>query len=98
VGVDGGGQLSGAGGFAVAWFGLAQRGVGAGAYGRLSAVQKQLNKVHNGLRPIGERGNSLLKMTFRALRNVSLDRGGSGRSSPRLRCSCTLTTAAGLTR
>jgi hypothetical protein len=26
-----------------------------------------------GLRAIGERGNSLLKMTFRALRNVSLD-------------------------
>jgi hypothetical protein len=25
------------------------------------------------LRAIGERGNSLLKMTFRALRNVSLD-------------------------
>lgn len=42
-------------------------------HGRLSAVQKQLNKVHNGLRAIGERGNSLLKMTFRALRNISLD-------------------------
>jgi hypothetical protein len=41
--------------------------------GKLSAVQKQFNKAHNGLRAIGERGNSLLKMTFRALRNVSLD-------------------------
>jgi hypothetical protein len=30
------------------------------------------NKVHNGIRAIGERGNSLLKMTFKALRNVSL--------------------------
>lgn len=41
--------------------------------GKLSEVQKQFNKAHNGLRAIGERGNSLLKMTFRALRNVSLD-------------------------
>jgi hypothetical protein len=41
--------------------------------GELSAVQQQFNKAHNGLRAIGERGNSLLKMTFRALRNVSLD-------------------------
>ena len=31
------------------------------------------NKARNGLRAIGERGNSLLKMTFRALHNVSLD-------------------------
>ena len=36
-------------------------------------VQQQFNKAHNSLRAIGERGNSLLKMTFRALRNVSLD-------------------------
>jgi len=41
--------------------------------GRLTAEQQQLNKAHNRLRAIGERGNSLLKMTFRALRNVSLD-------------------------
>jgi hypothetical protein len=41
--------------------------------GKLSAVQQQFNKVHNGLRAVGERGNSLLKMTFRALRNISLD-------------------------
>lgn len=42
-------------------------------HGQLSAAQKQLNRVHNGLRAVGERGNSLLKMTFRTLRNVSLD-------------------------
>ena len=30
------------------------------------------NKAHNGKRAIGERGNSLLKTTFKALRNVSL--------------------------
>jgi hypothetical protein len=35
--------------------------------------QQRFNKAHNGLRAIGERGNSLLKMTFQALRNVSLD-------------------------
>lgn len=38
----------------------------------LSGTQKTYNKVHNGLRAIGERGNSLLKTTFKALRNVSL--------------------------
>jgi hypothetical protein len=42
-------------------------------HGTLTTVQQQLNKAHNSLRAIGERGNSLLKMTFKALRNVSLD-------------------------
>src|SRR5262245_9955986 len=41
--------------------------------GRLTVLQQQLNKAHNSIRAIGERGNSLLKMTFKALRNVSLD-------------------------
>jgi DDE superfamily endonuclease len=41
--------------------------------GRLTKLQQQLNKAHNSIRAIGERGNSLLKMTFKALRNVSLD-------------------------
>jgi hypothetical protein len=40
--------------------------------GKLTDTQQMLNKAHNGLRAIGERGNSLLKMTFKALRNVSL--------------------------
>jgi hypothetical protein len=40
--------------------------------GELSDIQKTYNTVHNGIRAIGERGNSLLKMTFKALRNVSL--------------------------
>jgi len=40
--------------------------------GQLTDVQKTYNKVHNGIRAIGERGNSLLKTTFKALRNVSL--------------------------
>jgi hypothetical protein len=40
--------------------------------GHLTAVQQTYNKVHNGIRAIGERGNSLLKTTFKALRNVSL--------------------------
>lgn len=42
------------------------------AGGTLSGIQKTYNKVHNGLRAIGERRNSLLKTTFRALRNVSV--------------------------
>jgi hypothetical protein len=35
-------------------------------------VQQQFNRAHNAVRAIGERGNSLLKTTFKALRNVSL--------------------------
>lgn len=41
--------------------------------GELTTIEQQFNKTHNGLRAIGERGNALLKMTFKALRNVSLD-------------------------
>ena len=41
--------------------------------GALTNLQQRLNKVHNGLRAIGERGNSLLKTTFKTLRNVSMD-------------------------
>jgi integrase len=36
-------------------------------------TQQMLNKARNGVRAVGERGNALLKMTFRALRNVSLN-------------------------
>lgn len=42
------------------------------AGGELSNIDKMFNKAHNGIRAIGERGNSLLKTTFKALRNVSL--------------------------
>ena len=41
--------------------------------GELTEEQKAHNKTHNGKRAIGERGNSLLKTTFKALRNISLD-------------------------
>jgi hypothetical protein len=40
--------------------------------GQLTDDQKDHNKTHNAKRAIGERGNSLLKTTFKALRNVSL--------------------------
>jgi hypothetical protein len=40
--------------------------------GELTEEQKADNKTHNGKRAVGERGNSLLKTTFKALRNVSL--------------------------
>lgn len=36
-------------------------------------MQQQLNKAHNSVRAIGERGNSVLKMTFKVLRSVSLE-------------------------
>lgn len=38
----------------------------------LTDEQKTHNKTHNAKRAIGERGNSLLKTTFKALRNISL--------------------------
>lgn len=41
--------------------------------GTLTTIQQQLNKAHNALRAIGERGNALLKTTFKALHNVSLN-------------------------
>ena len=42
-------------------------------HGRLTTTQQQFNKAHNRVRAIGERANALLKMTFRALRNVSVN-------------------------
>jgi len=42
-------------------------------HGELTDIQQTLNKAHNGIRAVGERGNALLKMTFRALRNVGLN-------------------------
>jgi hypothetical protein len=41
--------------------------------GKLTAVQQQVNNAHNRVCAIGERGNSLLKMAFKALCNVSLN-------------------------
>lgn len=40
--------------------------------GDLTDLQQTFNRAHNRLRAVGERGNSLLKMTFKALRNVTL--------------------------
>jgi hypothetical protein len=45
----------------------------------LTDEQKAHNKTHNGKRAIGERANALLKMTFNALRNVSLSPSMIGR-------------------
>jgi len=45
----------------------------------LTDQQKMFNKAHNGIRAIGERGNSVLKTTFKALRNISLDPWRIGR-------------------
>jgi hypothetical protein len=40
--------------------------------GQLTEDQKTHNKAHNGKRAVGERGNSLLKTSFKALHNISL--------------------------
>jgi hypothetical protein len=47
--------------------------------GTLTDTQQTFNIAHNGLRAVGERGNALLKMTFKALRNISLDPWRIGR-------------------
>lgn len=41
--------------------------------GMLTDRQQTFNRAHNRLRAVGERGNSLLKTLFKALRNVSLN-------------------------
>lgn len=64
------------------------------AGGELTDEQKTSNKAHNGRRAVGERGNSLLKVTFKALRNVSLCPGGAAVSlRPHSSCSTPNTTA-----
>jgi hypothetical protein len=40
--------------------------------GQLTNEQKTHNTTHNGKRAVGERGNSVLKTTLTALRNISL--------------------------
>jgi hypothetical protein len=47
-------------------------------HGELPTIHKTFNTAHNGVRAIGERGNSLLKMTFKTLRHVSLHAGRIG--------------------
>ena len=39
----------------------------------LTLAKQQFNKAHNSLRAVGERANALLKMTFKALHNISLN-------------------------
>lgn len=40
--------------------------------GTLTDEQEERNKAHNGKRAVSERGNALLKSTFKVLRNVSM--------------------------
>jgi hypothetical protein len=44
-------------------------------HGKLTTTQQRFNRAHDGLRAIGERGNPLLKITFRALRKRDLSDG-----------------------
>ncbi|BEL05811.1 hypothetical protein Q0Z83_040020 [Actinoplanes sichuanensis] len=62
--------------------------------GKLNPIQRQFNKAHNSLRAIGERGNSLLKMTFKALRHVSLNPWRIGKILAAARPSFTSSTTA----
>ncbi|SNT03274.1 DDE superfamily endonuclease [Geodermatophilus pulveris] len=48
----------------------------------LTDDQRTVNLLHAATRAPAERGNSLLKTTFKALRRVSLCRGASARSPP----------------
>lgn len=54
--------------------GLITMAVKKPANAEFTEEQKAANKAHNSKRAIGERGNSLLKTTFKALRRVSLIR------------------------
>jgi len=60
----------------------------------LTALRQQFNKAPNGIRAIGERSNALLKIAFRARRNVSVNPSESAASSPRPWSSSTSTTPA----
>jgi hypothetical protein len=44
----------------------------AAAGKKLTATQRTINALHSATRALAERGNSLLKTTFKALRRVSL--------------------------
>jgi hypothetical protein len=57
--------------------------------GHLSEVQKTFNKAHNGLRAIGERGNSLLKPHSRPCATSASAHGRSARSLQPHSYSCT---------
>jgi hypothetical protein len=48
----------------------------------LTVEQRTVNALHSATRALAERGNSLLKTTFKGLRRVTLCRGGSARSPP----------------
>jgi DDE superfamily endonuclease len=60
----------------------------------LTDDQKDHNKAHNATRAVGERGNSLLKTTFKALRNVSLCPWKSAPSSQQRSSSSTSSTTS----
>jgi DDE superfamily endonuclease len=60
----------------------------------LTADQRTVNALHAATRAPAERGNCLLKTTFKALRRVSLCPGGSARSPPPPWSCSTTSTAA----
>jgi DDE superfamily endonuclease len=60
----------------------------------LTDEQRTVNLLHAATRAPAERGNSLLKITFKALRRVASARGGSAQSPPPPRCCCTTSPTA----
>lgn len=59
----------------------------------LSEAHKQYNLIVRSVHSVAERANSLLKTTLKALRRVSVARGGSARS-PRPQPSCSTSNTA----
>src|SRR3954447_27060802 len=60
----------------------------------MTADERAVNTLHAAIRAPAERGNSLLKTTLKALRQVSVCPGGSARSrQPPSSCSTTSTAA-----
>jgi hypothetical protein len=58
----------------------------------LTAEQRTINALHSATRALAERGNSLLKTTFKGLRRLARARGESARSPPPRWSCCTTST------
>ena len=60
----------------------------------LTAEQRTINALHSATRALAERGNSLLKTTFKACAGSPCAPGGSARSPPPPSSCCTTNTTA----
>jgi hypothetical protein len=62
--------------------------------GELGDAQQTFNSVIRGVHAVAERANTLLKVTFKALRRVSLDPRGASPGSPEPPSSCSIWSTA----